>query len=669
MTLDMMLLPAAAASPALARPGPRWGLYPVRDSRLAPCKPAATLWGRWTPPVHCPPAWLLRWHRPWLKEVQAMEAAWAAMRADEPARQAALAGVRDALRRDGLTAATVARGLACVMAGIQATTGRRLHEVQLVAAAHVLDQTLVEMATGEGKSLVMMAACAVAALAGVPVHLITANDYLAERDAQALAPLAEWLGLSVAHVPPLTPPEAKRGLYACDIVCATAKELAFDHLRDRLALPGTGHEQPVMRGLCLALIDEADSILLDEAVVPLVISTSRPEPAHHAAARRALWWQARRLAAALRDGDDIVLHPATTSATLTPSGQARIDERAGGLGGLWRRPATRHQLVCLAAVADRLLRRDKHYLVRDGRVELLDVLTGRVAAGRVWSQGLQTLVELKEGCAPSAPTETLGQLTFQRFFQRYWRMGGLSGTLTEARRELQETYGVAVRRMPLRQPSRRIDLPLRHFPDADSRWRAVAERAEALRAQGRPVLIGTDTVADSERLSAELTRRGVPHSVLNARHDHDEARIIAQAGQAGRVTVATRMAGRGTDILLDERALAAGGLHVIACQRNESRRMDRQLLGRAGRQGQPGSTEAWICSVNSGECSTVGAPKLSRWRSSVAGPWSSPPRWWVACAERWSQWIEEQRQAGIRRHLLEQDRQWEEQHGRRGRAR
>lgn len=546
--------------------------------------------------------------------------------------------------------------MACVQAALQRAFGLQLHPLQMLACSHLLDHQLVEMATGEGKTLSMAAAACIAALAGVPVHVVTANDYLAERDAQALSPLCAQLGLSVGHVGTGATPAQRRGIYRSDIVFTTARELAFDHLRDGLALPGSGHDQPVLQGLCMALLDEADSILLDEAVVPLVISASLPERPAQQATRRALWWQARQVAAALVSPAHFVTQSGALAVTLTPQGEADVQTRTEALGGPWRRAAVRHELVRLALTAQHLLQRDHHYLVRDQRIELLDQLTGRVAAGRVWSQGLQALVELKEGCPPSAPTDTLAQITYQRFFQRYWHLAGLSGTLHEARRELLDVYGLRLRRMPLRQPSKRHDGPMRCFSDAEARWGAVAQRTAALRAQQRPVLIGTDTVSDSERLSWHLQQHGVRHAVLNARHDQREAEIVAQAGCAGMVTVATRMAGRGTDIALDSSALAAGGLHVIHCQRNESRRMDRQLLGRAARQGQPGSTETWICSSNLSERHTVGAPMLGSFVTDFV-PWMTS--WWRYATMRLSQRIEEQRQSAMRRHLLKQDQQWE----------
>ena len=633
-------------SEALARPGPRWGAYPERPDHAGPRRNSP--WPRLAWPSPWPARWRLALHRPWLQQVR--------QQADDATLD--LNTCRQALRREGFTANAVATALAHVLRATQSTLGLRLHDTQLLAAKLMLDQQLVEMATGEGKTLAMAAAAAVAALAGVPVHLVTANDYLAERDARSLAPLFHTLGVSVAHIDPAMTPDQRRPVYAQDIVYATAKEVAFDYLRDGLA--SSSGAPPLLRGLSLALIDEADSILLDEASVPLLISVTRQGDAAQQAHRRAVWWQALHLARRLNHGD-FTVDASRPSATLTQVGEQRIAGPAEALGGVWRRPRLRRDLLTLAVTALHALKRDQHYLVRDGKVELLDTLTGRVAIGRVWSPGLHALIELKEGCTPSAPTETLAQITFQRFFRRYWRLGGLSGTLVEARQELQSLYDVDVVRVPERLPSQRQHWPTLSFASPAQRWQAVVERVRTLQAQGRPVLIGTDSVHDSEQLSHHLRAAGLPHAVLNARQDQHEADIVAQAGRSGQVTVATRMAGRGTDISLDAPALAAGGLHVIACQRNESRRMDRQLVGRCARQGQAGSTEAWICAAISADPLGPGEPKLTRCIQSATAHrhHPSPWHWWHL---RLPQWLQERRQADSRRQLAEQDRQWAQQH-------
>ncbi|MBK6972074.1 MAG: hypothetical protein IPH26_03675 [Sterolibacteriaceae bacterium] len=299
--------------------------------------------------------------------------------------------------------------------------------------------------------------------------------------------------------------------------------------------------------------------------------------------------------------------------------------------------------------------RDAHYVVREGAIELLDEVTGRIAAGRVWSRGLHTVVALKEGLSPPDETDTVAQITFQRFFLRYWRVAGLSGTLREARAELRGLLGAAVVRVPLHAPCRRQALPPRLFERADVRWAAVCERVAALQAAGRPVLVGTDSVADSQALSHQLQAAGIAHRVLNALHDADEATIVAAAGRAGRVTVATRMAGRGTDIVLDAAARAAGGLHVLSCQHNPSYRLDRQLAGRAGRQGDPGSAETWFLPRFANSEVLGDVDKHGRW--TYRQSWGAA--WLIQSARRWSQWREDCRRATLRRELLQQDRHWQ----------
>ena len=644
----------------LPRPGPVWGTYPMRaaDDTAPPWR--APQWARlWRTP--------LSQARRVARLAQVEAAAWQGL--DEPQRQRALQALRQRLRREGLLPGAVAQALGCVSACATQMLRLTPRHTQLMAAAALLDQRMAEMATGEGKTLALALAAAVAALAGMPVHLITANDYLATRDAQKMAPLYAVLGLRAVALPATTATTAgaddaaRRAAYGHDIVYATARELAFDFLRDHLALgarqpaerlaaalQGAPAPQPLMRGLCMALLDEADSILLDEADVPLILSRSVPH-----AARRAFLWQALALARQLARGRDFTLDDAQRRATLTADGEQRMAALAAPLGGPWQRPRYRREAVNVALSALHACHRDVHYVVRDGAIELLDEVTGRIASGRVWSHGLHTVVALKEGLAPPAETDTVAQITFQRFFQRYWRVAGLSGTLLEARAELHDVLGARVVRIPLHAPCLRQSLPPRAFDSAQARWLAVCERVGALRAAGRPVLIGTDSVGDSQALSQCLQAAGVAHRVLNALHDADEAAIVAQAGHAGQITVATRMAGRGTDIELDDAARDAGGLHVLSCQNNPSRRLDRQLAGRAGRHGDIGSEEAWFCRRISDPALEPGADTLSAWRLTLDRP--LPPRL-ASVMRRWSQWREERRRAAWRRELLLQDRHW-----------
>lgn len=502
--------------------------------------------------------------------------------------------------------------------------GHAPHRQQLFAARVLLDDSLAEMATGEGKTAAIAIAAAVAALAGTPVHVVTANDYLAERDAERLRPFYRALGLRAACVTQPMDAAARRAAYAADVAYCTAKELAFDYLRDallrasdlspleqrarRLAAPAAAREGPVLRGLCMAILDEADTVLVDEARVPLVLAQAEGSAAEDAFYAAALA-QARELEAGVHyqaEGRRFVL---------TPGGRQRLARWPASDHPLLGHRAHRENAVELALLAWHGLRRDQDYVVRDGAVALVDETTGRAAVGRAWSAGLHQLVECKEGVAATRRNTTRSQITFQRFFPRYLRLAGASGTVREAARELRQVYGLRLVVVPRRAPSQVAPPPLALLPDSETLWPAVAARARSLAAAGRAVLVGTETVAQSEALSLLLHRQGAQHRVLNARQDREESELIAAAGDAGRITVATSMAGRGTDILCTPEVLANGGLHVILCQLNASGRIDRQFLGRAGRQGQPGSAERMLA---------LDFPLLRRWC----------PRWWLRVVER-----------------------------------
>lgn len=521
--------------------------------------------------------------------------------------------VRASAGRSGLTDTAMAPAMAAAAIACRHVLGLDPFDTQIIAARVMLDARLAEMATGEGKTVAALLAAASAAMAGIPVHLMTANDYLAARDAAELAPVYAALGLRVACLDADASPVARRDAYRADVTYGTAREFIFDYLRDRLGGAGVGSglrgrlrtsarvppggpgqppaaAGPVMRGLCLALIDEADSVLIDEARTPFVLARADHDQAQIDACRRAL-----QIAGRLARDFDFTTQPATRSAELTELGRQRANLEVNGLPGIWRHRRQREALLETALAALHLYRRDVDYVVRAGKVEIVDANTGRIADGRVWSHGLHQLIELKEGCAPSPGQRTAAQLSFQRFFPRYLRLGGMSGTLTEAQTELACTYGLRVERVPLRRASLRVDCGTHVFTDSRARWRAVILSIRAQVARGRPVLVGTDSIADSMTLSRRLRRLRIEHQVLTAHQSADEARSVAGAGRAGTVTIATNMAGRGTDIKLDEEARAAGGLHVLCCQQNASARIDRQLWGRAARQGDPGSHETLLC--------------------------------------------------------------------------
>ena len=338
----------------------------------------------------------------------------------------------------------------------------------------------------------------------------------------------------------------------------------------------------------MAILDEADAILLDEASMPLILA--QPGPPVDASG----YTRAFEIAASLQRGRDYRALSAARAMRLTDAGRDRVSLAVQGAAGVLAPPQRAHELVEAALTARWVFRRDREYAITKSGVQLIDEVTGRIAEGRQWTGALQPMVELKEGVPLSPPASTAAQITYQRFFPRYLRLGGMSGTLTEAQHELRMLYDVGVARVPLARASQRRWLGETLFIDAAAKWAAVVERVIAMSRSGRPVLIGTDSVADSAHLSSLLQAAGIAHQVLNAVQDADEAACIARAGRHGSVTVATNMAGRGTDIQLDATAAAAGGLHVIACMRNRARRIDRQLIGRCARHGDPGSAQTLL---------------------------------------------------------------------------
>jgi preprotein translocase subunit SecA len=591
-----------------------------------------------------------------LSEIRRLERALAGL-SDSALRERTFA-VRAALARDGLCEPASLDALAIATLACGRALGIGPYDTQLLAACVMLSGGLAEMATGEGKTLAVALAAATGGLAGIPVHVVTANDYLVKRDADTMGALYRTIGLSVGAVTPELDLAARRAAYAADITYCTARELAFDYLRDRLielqrtalearAVRITRPESPqrLLRGLCMAIIDEADSVLIDEARLPLILS--RPVASRGASH----WLDAWQSALQLRPKHDFVLDASSRGARLTPSGEARVLRLAETAAARW--PTHRHcaDAVKAALVARHLLVAGRDYLVKEGAVTIIDPTTGRTAPGRAWSQGLQQFVEIKENLVPGSRIEPLAQITYQRFFPRYHRLCGVSGTLLECREELMRIYGRRVARVPLRRPNQRKRYATSTFRDRDSQHRAVVARVAALHARGRPVLIGTDSVIDSEALSSALTAAGLPHAVLNARQDHQEARIIARAGSRGAITVATNMAGRGTDIVLQAGVADCGGLHVISCQQNPARRLDRQLAGRCARQGEPGSAETYIA---------LDGPLLaSHWFGRLLGGCTAragmPHSGLAAFALRWAQRARERRDRVERELMLKRD--------------
>jgi len=495
-------------------------------------------------------------------------------------------------------------GLACVALACQRRLALLPHPVQLAGARALLGGELAEMQTGEGKTLVAAIAATLMAATGARVHVISTNDYLARRDSHEMSALFGFFGLSVGCIQGGMSEAERRAAYAHPICYASGKEVVFDYLKDRLAghgvLPARVtrlHElvqpdaapcQPLIPALHFAIVDEADSVMIDEARTPMILSREAPplfDPA-------LLTW-ALEAARMLEPGRHFRIGEGREM-ELLPTALAAAPAAPPGLPASWRSDAWREQLLRQALTALHLFHRDQHYILTDGKVQIVDESTGRVMADRSWEHGLHQLIESKEGLVQSRGRETMARMTYQRFFRRYYLLSGLTGTAAEAARELWAVYRLRVRRIPSNRPLRRRRLPDRCLPSAAAKWAAVADAALAITSRGQPVLIGTRSVQASEQIGAELTRRGVAHVVLNARQDAQEADIVAAAGEAGSITVATNMAGRGTDIRLDTQALAAGGLHVILTEFHESRRVDRQLFGRSGRQGEPGTVQAIV---------------------------------------------------------------------------
>lgn len=504
--------------------------------------------------------------------------------------------------------AAMATSFALAREAARRHVGMRHYPVQLLGGAAMMDGALAEMETGEGKSLTALLPAVSAGLIGRGVHIITVNDYLARRDAEQLAPVYRALGLTVGLVEHGQLPEERQHAYRSDVTYCTNKELVFDYLRDRLALGprraatrlllealstnglGDRHRPLLLRGLHFAIVDEADSVLIDEARVPLILSGAEENAEGGASLYEAALDLARRLAA----GEDFQLHGNERAARLTPHGKAELARHAAGMPGPWAIRRAREELVEHALAALHFYRRDVQYIVADSRVQIVDEYTGRVMPDRSWESGLHQLIEAKEGCPITDRRKTLAQITYQRFFRRYLHLCGMTGTALEPAGELFATYGLRIVRIPTNRPVRRTDAGTRLLPTAERKWTTIVQSAGDIAHAGRAVLIGTRSVEASEHVARMMSRVGLDPVVLNARQDHEEAQIVARAGEPGRITVATNMAGRGTDIKLHPAVRAAGGLHVVLTEYHESRRIDRQLFGRAGRQGDPGSYESIV---------------------------------------------------------------------------
>lgn len=587
------------SSTALLRPGIALGRYPqredLRDSWLD--RTAASLSGF----IRQRAYGRRPGHQEFLSRVNA-EAQQLGELSDKALREG-IPELRRRLYSEGLQETLVARVFAIVREIAGRRLGMRPFDVQLLGARVMLDGKIAEMETGEGKTLTATLPACAAALAGIPVHIVTVNDFLVLRDAAWMGPLYKFFGLSVGTITEGMAPEARRSAYACDITYCTNKQVVFDYLKDRLMLgretrhlhlqvEGLHAEQSrtsrlLLRGLCFVIVDEADSVLVDEARTPLIISS-----AGDTSQEEKVYAEAVSIGRLLTSGSDFSIRPREREVELSDRGRRRAAELAEPYGGAWMGPRRREELMRRALSALYLFQRDKQYLVRAGKVQIVDEYTGRVMADRSWERGLHQMIEAKEGCAITGQQETLARISYQRFFRRYLRVAGMTGTAREVARELWSVYRMPVVTIPTNRPVKRRRVPDQVYVTADEKWAAIVDTLARSQAEGRPVLVGTRSVSASEHLSALLAAAGLKHQVLNARQDQEEAEVITKAGERGRITVATNMAGRGTDIRLAPGVADLGGLHVLATERHDARRIDRQLFGRGGRQGDPGSFQA-----------------------------------------------------------------------------
>ncbi len=516
-----------------------------------------------------------------------------------------LAESRDAVRRSGPgMARVVEEALPYVAEAASRTVGLKPYPVQIMAALALDRGYLAEMATGEGKSLTAAIAGVMAGWSGRPCHILTTNDYLAGRDAWEFNSLYRYCGLTAGAVVGELDPAKRKELYGHDVVYTTSKELLADFLRDRIYLGQLHHPQRrllreilepyrrigdgvVLRGIDTAIIDEADSVMIDEAVTPLIISTQQENQ-----------WLVDATNAAgglvnLFESDDYTIDQKYREIEFKETGLDRLAEMSTELPPIWRGASRREEIMRQALVARQFYHLDQHYVIQDGKIVIVDEFTGRLMHSRSWGNGLHQAVEAKEGLELTAPTETLARLSFQRFFRLFRRLSGMTGTAKEASAEFWHIYRLPVISIPTHRPLIRDHLPPAYFQRADDKWQSILQEIEQIHGQGRPVLVGTRSVNSSRMIADLLDHACIPYRLLNATHHADEATIIKQAGQGQKITIATNMAGRGTDIKLTQDVVKLGGLHVIVAERNESGRIDRQLVGRCARQGDPGSSRVF----------------------------------------------------------------------------
>jgi preprotein translocase subunit SecA len=510
-----------------------------------------------------------------------------------------------------------------VTESIRRTLGKSIFNAQLHAGLIVSLGGVAEMQTGEGKTIAGVLPAFIRCLDGRGVHVATTNDYLAKRDHDLLAPVFEPLGLTASLIDDTLSPSQKRLAYQADITYGSSHLFGFDYLRDQLTLSPNKpanlgdrlyaiatqqnvSTQPIQRKLSSAIIDEIDHVLIDDATTPLLLSGSCKEESPDADVHR----EARRWLEKLKSGEDFVVAE-NDQVKFTQRGFERVYGSAEKCL-LTHRALVRpwHEYVALAIRTNECFHRDIHYVVLSGQVQLVDRSTGRIFADRTWSDGLQQAVEAKEQVAIRSETQPLGRITRQSFFRRYRFLGGMTGTADGCQREFASTYGLPVESVPLRLPSRRICLPDHYSRTIADKHAAIVDETHAMIMQGRAVLIGTLSIAESQAIGDQLKRKNLSFELLNGIQDAQEATLIAQAGRRRSITVATSLAGRGTDICLDDEVIQAGGLHVIVAQRHSLARVDRQLIGRSARCGDPGSSRIFVSAED--PIASASAPWIGR---------------------------------------------------------
>ena len=585
---------------------------------------------------------------------------------------------------------------AAVREASKRTLGMRHYDVQLIGGIVLHQGKIAEMKTGEGKTLVATLPSYLNALAGKGVHVVTVNDYLAKRDAEWMGPIYRYLGLTVGYLQNQMENDERRKMYACDITYGTNSEFGFDYLRDNMVF---SKEEKVQRELFYAIVDEADSILIDEARTPLIISGPSEESVD-------VYYIADGIVRQLKKDKHFKVEEKTKTAVLTDEGIRKVEEIVKKTTGMKdfnlydpKFSDLLHAII-QSLRAHHLFRRDVDYVVKDGKVVIVDEFTGRLMPGRRWSDGLHQAVEAKEKVKIEAENQTLATITIQNYFRLYKKLAGMTGTAETEAAELKEIYGLDVVVIPTHKPMIRIDHPDLIFKTKRAKFNAVVKEIEKNYKIGRPVLVGTTSIEDSEYLSRLLKKRGIPHQVLNAKHHEKEAEIVAQAGRLHAVTIATNMAGRGTDILLGgnpeflakkelkekgitpekvgeerykeefektlkkykeitekerKKVIELGGLYIIGTERNESRRIDNQLRGRAGRQGDPGESRFFL-SLEDNLLRLFGSDRIKRMMEMMNIPEDEPitHRMVNKALENAQRRVEEQN-FQIRKRLLEYD--------------